>query len=98
MKTITDKNKLVGIFLLIPFSMMVTAAAYYLFEHIFYIPNVMPVFLVPRYYGGQNDLSSAIFSQWKELAWVLPSLVLIVLFCLIKPRPLGGVRDNWLCL
>ena len=80
MKAITDKDQLVGIFLLIPLAMIITAVAYYLFEHIFYIPHVMPVFLAPRFYGGTNDLSSAIFSQWKELALVLPALVLIVLF------------------
>ncbi len=55
---------------LVLLSSAAVALALYLFEHVFYIPDKnkpYAVFLAPRFYGGMNDLSSEVFTQWSGL-------------------------------
>jgi hypothetical protein len=69
------------LFLLVPLSALVTGFAYYLFEHVFWIPKYpsgTDVFLSPRWYGQMNALPSGTFNQWSALAWALPLLIGVV--------------------
>ena len=55
---------------LVILSSVSVALVLYLFEHLFYIPDKgkpYAVFLAPRFYGGMNDLSSEVFTQWSGL-------------------------------
>lgn len=75
------KEHLPRLFLLVPLCAWITGVAYYLFEHIWYIPNdqaLYGMFLPPRWYGRANDLLTATFSQWNALWATLPVLIGIV--------------------
>ena len=78
-----NSDKMVLLFLSIPFSLLIVYFGYYLFFHVFYPPGFdggYAVFLSPRFYGGMNDLHSEIFRQWKELFIVVPLLFVTIYF------------------
>lgn len=66
---------------LVLLSSAAVALVLYLFEHLFYIPDKnkpYAVFLAPRFYGGMNDLSSEVFTQWTGL-FIVFGLGLVVI-------------------
>ena len=99
---VAREDRRVWLFLLIPMSAIITASAYYLFEHVFYVRPDMNmagygVFLAPRFLGVMNDLPSGVFTEWFELLWVLPTLMLVVSFAcwLGVERGLSFRRFSW---
>lgn len=78
-----NNEKMILIFLFIPFALLLVYSGYYLFTNVFYVPKLNSghaVFLGPRYYGGMNNLPSEVFRQWKELATVVPLLLATICF------------------
>ena len=75
-----DDNKLINLFLLVPFSLMVVYMAYYLYIGIFYIPpdTISGLFMGFRHMGGMNDIPSETFSQWLTLLWVSVVFFLVI--------------------
>lgn len=77
-----DNDKIVVLLFSVPLACLIVYAAYYLYISIFYIPpgGISSIFLGFRYIGGQNDLPSQVFRQWKELSIMAPLLLIIIYF------------------
>ena len=77
-----NNDKIVVLLFSVPLACVIVYAAYYLYISIFYIPpsGISSVFLGFRYIGGQNDLPSEVFRQWKELSIVVPLLLMAIYF------------------
>lgn len=70
------KNNLSVMFIVLLIAVAITAITYYLLSNIFYHPGDSAfggreVFLYPRYFPPQNDLSSAIFPLWEKAGQLL---------------------------
>lgn len=77
------RTRFVVLFLFSLLGCSVVFSVYYLFSQIFYNPlhpqfGGGEVFLLPRYYLGQNDLKTSIFRDWWKLLIVVPSMYFLV--------------------